>query len=201
MQVRITHDVRAALRAEMETGKLAGCRQGILLSIGTGIGAAVIVDGRMADAEGYAGEIGHMDIGSEIKCACGAKGCLETVASGRSISINYGRRSGNFTAEASEIAILAHQGDPIASEVWTRAIDGLAVAIRAVCSLMGTERITIAGGVSMARNYLIHPLTTAVTKSLTFQRTPEIVISDFGDLATLQGALIEGLFYARYSPE
>jgi glucokinase len=197
VQVRIMHDVRTALKAEMESGKLVDCKQGMLLSIGTGIAAGLIVDGRAINADGYAGEIGHVNVGSGIDCACGSNGCLETIASGRAIQRQYRYGRGDSRAQANDIARLAHEGDTTAREVWSRAIDSVAKAIAVACSLIGTEHIVIAGGVSTAGSLLVDPLIDAVTNRLSFQRMPTIEISRFGDLATLQGVFVEGLAYER----
>jgi glucokinase len=195
VRVRIMHDVRTALKAEVESGKLVDHKQAMLLSIGTGIAAGLIVDGRAIHADGYAGEIGHVNVGSGIDCACGSNGCLETIASGRAIQRQYKHGGGDPRAQANDIARLAYEGDATAREVWSQAVDGLAKAIASACSLIGTEHIVIAGGVSTAGSLLADPLIDAVTNRLSFQRTPTIEISRFGDLATLRGAFLEGRAY------
>ncbi|NNN20334.1 MAG: ROK family protein [Acidimicrobiaceae bacterium] len=193
VQVRITHDVRAALRAEVETGFLNGCSQGIAVSIGTGIGAGIVTDGRVLFGEGYAGEIGHINVGSDRECSCGAIGCLETVSSGPAISARYAEGTGKAGLEATEIAKRADAGDCVASEVWKQATDALALGLQASCSVLGTERVVLSGGLALAGQRLLEPLTQALERSLSFHKVPEIRISKYGDLATLHGAILEGL--------
>uniref|UniRef100_UPI0028A81748 ROK family protein n=1 Tax=Microbacterium sp. TaxID=51671 RepID=UPI0028A81748 len=88
MPVAFDHDVRAASWAEHVLGGARDYANAVVLIIGTGIAGALLVDGRPYTAGGYAGEIGHAPIG-EWPCPCGARGCLEAIASAGAISRRY----------------------------------------------------------------------------------------------------------------
>ena len=82
----LAHDVRAGGYAELRQGALAGTTNSLFLPLGTGIAAAMVIDGSLVSGDGYAGELGHTRFvhgdAAEL-CACGQWGCLETVASAR----------------------------------------------------------------------------------------------------------------------
>jgi glucokinase len=85
------HDVRTGALAEARLGAGRGCGDSLFLTIGTGISAALLLDGRPYSAHGYAGEIGHVDVGRSEPCACGATGCLEAIASAAAIARRHSR--------------------------------------------------------------------------------------------------------------
>ena len=87
LRVEIENDANAAAYGEYEAGAGRGARDMFYVTIGDGIGGAIILDGKLwTGASGFAGEFGHTTIDTEgIECECGNTGCLETVASGPSI--------------------------------------------------------------------------------------------------------------------
>ena len=92
------HDVASCGLAEHRMGAAAGCRNAVVMPIGTGIAAALIIDGELRTGGGYAGEVGHVDIGHGEPCGCGARGCLEAIASTGAIARRYGARVGRKIA-------------------------------------------------------------------------------------------------------
>ncbi len=99
----VAHDVRSAGLAEWRLGSGVGADNLLFLSIGTGIAGAMVVDGRMLDAGGYAGEIGHTRVtaAGDARCACGQVGCLETLASAAGVARTYARLAG--TADSANL--------------------------------------------------------------------------------------------------
>lgn len=81
----------------------------------------MFVAGRMVENR-HAGEIGHIDVGFDVDCACGAHGCLEAVASGASIARRYARAGGAAVPGAREVLQFLGTGDPIAEQVWDDAL-------------------------------------------------------------------------------
>lgn len=189
LPVGMGHDVRAGGLAEQTFGSLKNVREALFLPIGTGIAGAMIIQGVM-NSHKLAGEIGHLDVGSKIACACGSSGCLETVATGPSIATRYFEKSGNVVAGAAEVFELVKSGDRQASEIWYQAISSLALALTSYISLLAPDVVVIGGGVSKAGLGLLKPLQESLEKTLVWQKMPILKIAELGDLATCIGASI-----------
>jgi glucokinase len=130
------HDVRAGALAETRLGAARGMRDVLFVPIGTGIAAGLILGGRLHAADGYAGEIGHVDAGHDEPCACGGRGCLEAIASAAAIARRYSARSGRVVAGAEEVVRAAGAGDADAQAVWDEALDALAAALAWVAGVL-----------------------------------------------------------------
>lgn len=135
-----------------------------LLYIGTGVGAASVSQGRLArGAHGFAGEIGHMAVGSGIECGCGNRGCLETLVSGPAIArraaelgIGTGRRGRTGSAELLGQAALA--GDPAARALLETVGRELGEAAAWLVQVSNPRTLVVAGGVSELGDLLLTPL-------------------------------------------
>ena len=144
MPVALGHDVRTGGLAEFTVGAAAGVRNAMFMPIGTGIAAAVLVDGHRLDADGYAGEIGHIVVDPQgTVCGCGIRGCLETVAAASHIARRYAGLTGKPVTRAAEVAEAVRAGDPDAVVVWDRAIEGLAAALTTASTLFAPEIVAI----------------------------------------------------------
>ncbi|WP_051844588.1 ROK family protein [Streptomyces globisporus] len=189
LPVALGHDVRAGGIAECRLGAARGAQDVWFVPIGTGISAAVFCDGRPVRARGYAGELGHVVVepGGE-PCACGARGCLETVASAHAVASAYSARSGRQADGAAAVAAMLAQGDPDARAVWDRAVEALAAALTTATTLFAPEVVVLGGGLAEAGGLLLDPLRVALARRLTFQRRPELVLAELGDMAGCLGA-------------
>ncbi|MFD7160089.1 ROK family protein [Kribbella sp. NPDC059898] len=187
----LAHDVRAGGYAEFRQGALAGTTNSMFLPLGTGIAAAMIVDGRLVSGDGYAGELGHSKFiygdAAEL-CACGQYGCLETVASAAALARRYAARTGRTVDGAREVMELLAAGDPDAAQVWQDALTALIDALVLYTTLVAPTRIAIGGGLIGAGETLLQPLREGVHARLTFQREPEIVAAVLGEEAGMLGA-------------
>ena len=203
LAVAFDHDVRAAGAAEQQLGAGRGHRDVAFVPIGTGIAAALVLDGRPYAGGGWAGEIGHIDVGSGLPCPCGAVGCLETIASAAAIARRYTERSGRAVSGALDVAgrlgsdsgsgpgLRSGAGDPDARVVWNEAVDALAFALAMTAAVAAPELIVIGGGLSGAGDVLLVPLRQKVTARVTPpQRQPELVPAALGDQAGLLGAAL-----------
>lgn len=199
--VVLAHDVRAGGYAELKRGALTGSTNALFLPLGTGIAAAMVVDGSLVSGDGYAGEIGHTRfVTGELaeRCACGQWGCLETIASAAAIARRYSARRAARSAEAvaedvdgaQEVLERRAAGDPDAEAVWAEAMDALVDATVLYTTLLAPTRIAIGGGLVGAGETLLGPLRTRVSKRLTFQRMPEIVPAELGEEAGCLGAAL-----------
>jgi glucokinase len=187
LPVGFGHDVRAGGLAEHTLGAARGCDDVLFMPIGTGISGAMYVGGRLIGNE-YAGEIGHIDVGSGEACACGAHGCLEAVASGASIAKRYNRAAGGSAAGSQEVLELMAAGDQVATMVWNDAINALARALATYTSLLAPELVVIGGGLSGAGETLFEPLRRRLQELLVWQRAPRIVAAKLGENAACLGA-------------
>jgi glucokinase len=186
------HDVRTGMVAEMREGAAKGFTNSIFIPIGTGIAAALVIDGAIRSSDGYAGEIGHANVGHQRLCVCGKHGCLEAISSAWSIGENYREQSGK-RATSEEIFNLAKSGDETALRVWDEAIYYMAIACEQLITILAPEAIIFGGGVSVVGDELLNPLRTQLEERLTFQRMPQLFIAHFGSQAGTIGCAILAL--------
>ncbi|MCO5971859.1 ROK family protein [Actinoallomurus soli] len=187
LPVAVGHDVRAGGTAEIRLGAAQGARNSLIIPIGTGIAAAMVIDGHLCVGNGYAGEIGHMSVGVDEPCVCGGTGCLEAVASAAGVARRYARRTGR-EATAGEVAALVSEGDADAVAIWDETIVFLGTALAAATALLAPEVIVIGGGLSRAGDLLLGPLAEDLAGRLTFHRKPRLTVASFGDEAGCVGA-------------
>jgi glucokinase len=158
-RLRVTNDLNAILLGEHRFGAAKGRRDVIAVYPGTGVGGALIVNGCLVEgAKGFAGEIGHISIESEVLCGCGKTGCLETVAGGRYIEsrVENDRASGllgewpdeetgPLRPDSVDRAYAA--GVPYALSLWDRVSEELSQAISALVAFLNPELVLMGGGV------------------------------------------------------
>jgi glucokinase len=187
--VAFEHDVRAGGLAEGQLGAARGASDYLFLPIGTGIAGAVVIGSRPYSGHGYAGEIGHLIVEPDGPvCGCGARGCLEAIASAAAIDREYARRSGRPAQRLVSELVVA--GDPDARAVWQHAIEALARALQAYATLLAPELVVVGGGLAGAGDVLLNPLADALDALLTFQRRPRLVPAELGDQAGALGAAL-----------
>ncbi len=191
----VAHDVRSAGLAEWRLGAHADAANLLFVPLGTGIAGAMVVDGRLLDADGYAGELGHVAVpaAGAIPCACGQSGCLETVASAAGLARTYARlRPEGPVATAAEVADRARAGDPAAVRAFDLVVRALTEALVGYVGLLGPEVVIIGGGLSGAADLLFPGLDAGLTDRLTFQRRPVLAAATLGSRAGLVGAGLVG---------
>jgi glucokinase len=145
---RLENDVNAFLRGEVVAGAARGERDVFGMTLGTGVGGALYLDGELYDGpHGAAGEIGHVPGFGDAPCTCGQSGHLETIAAAKGISARYSDRTGrSLSAEALSVAAL--DGDQDAVAVFEQAGRGLARAILVTAGILDLSTVVIGGGVS-----------------------------------------------------
>jgi predicted NBD/HSP70 family sugar kinase len=156
--VLVENDVNAATLGAVA---LSGADDLVYLSIGTGLAAGLVLDGRLRRGDhGAAGEVGHVPVDpSGPPCSCGQRGCLETVASGTALAAAW--PSGDQPA-AQALFAAAASGDPAAITIRDRFADGVAEAIRVLSLSVDPRTVVLGGGVAQ----LGQPLLAAVTEAL-----------------------------------
>ncbi|MFS8197365.1 ROK family protein [Streptomyces sp. CWNU-52B] len=187
--VFLDNDVNAFLRGEAATGAVAGERHALGLTLGTGVGGALWLDGALYEGpRGAAGEAGHIPGFGDLPCTCGGRGHLETLASGRSIGARYGERTGH-TRTARAVAEAAGRGDPDAVAVYEAAGTAVARAILITAGLLDVTTFVIGGGVSRAWALLEPPMLAALAAEPPVSGHPvRVVRSRLGGTAVAIGA-------------
>jgi glucokinase len=187
--VAFGHDVTAGGLAEYRIGAAQGCTSAAFVPVGTGIAAALVLDGVPYRAGGLAGEFGHIDIGHGLTCGCGATGCLEAIASASALGRRYAERTGRPAEGSLPVVEAAATGDPDAEEVLGDALAGLAQGIRILASLLAPEVVVLGGGLFSADS-LLDRVRVLVEEKLPFQRKPELRVAALGDEAGCLGAAL-----------
>ncbi|MFI9047991.1 ROK family protein [Streptomyces sp. NPDC053427] len=188
--VALGHDVRTGGLAEGRIGAGKDADRFLFVPLGTGIAGAIGIGGRIeAGAHGSAGEIGHIVVrpgGRE--CACGQRGCLETLASAAAVGRDWAAACGDPQAGAADAAKAVAAGDERALAVWHNAVDALADGLVTALTLLDPQMLIIGGGLAEAGDTLFVPLREAVRRRVTFQPLPSIVPAALGDAAGCLGA-------------
>jgi len=201
LPVAVCHDVRAAARAEARFGPAAGAGDFLLVQVGTGIAAALVLDGRpYPGAHALSGEIGHVAVAGGRRCGCGGTGCLETVASAAAVTRRYRELSGRRVTGAARVARLVTAGDPAARQAWGEAVSALAGALAWCQSVLDPGLMVIGGGLSRAGPVLLEPLARELAGLLTVQRMPRLAASALGDGAGCAGAALAARSVAGLPP-
>lgn len=177
--VAFGHDVRTAAVAEMRSGAAKGAENAIFIPVGTGIAAALIIDGEIRSADGFAGEIGHVNVSGKYPCVCGKSGCLEAASSTLAISKTYEVNSGRIGVTTEEIYKLVVAGDPVATQVWNDATAAMARVCEVLITILAPDVIVFGGGLSNAGETFLKPIREYLDSSLTFQRKPRLEIAHY----------------------
>ncbi len=186
LSCEVLNDANGALLGEAWVGVLRGTKAAILLTLGTGVGGGILLDGKLwSGATGCAGELGHVPVRPEgPRCGCGSSGCLETYASGTAIAKAAG------TPDAKEAERRARAGDAKARAAFDGAADALGVVLAGLVNAFNPEAIALGGGMAAAFD-LLAPRIEAVIAVRAFKLAREglrLVPAKLGADAGLLGA-------------
>jgi glucokinase len=190
LPVGFGHDVRAGTLAEWRLGAGRGLQDLVFVPIGTGVSAGIVVQGRLVSGDGYAGEIGHVDLGHGEPCLCGGRGCVEAVASAAAIARRYTAASGRPVSGAGEVAERMAAGDPAARRVWDDATAALALALAWTSIVLAPQAILLGGGLARSGRLLFEPIGQALGRHLSAVRQPRLVPATLQDEAGVLGAAL-----------
>jgi transcriptional regulator of PTS gene len=203
LPVFIANDTRAWALAEKLFGHSQENENSVLISIHHGLGAGIILDGRVLQGRhGNIGELGHIQIDPNGKqCHCGNRGCLETVASSQAIRNEVTERIANgemsSLAEFEEISVediceAAENGDPLAVDVVEKLGRYLGSAISIVINLFNPEKILIGGAINQAKEILYPAIQQCIEEQSlpVYHQDLELVESRFYKQATMPGAAL-----------
>ena len=195
------NDANVAALGEMWKGAAAGHRSGVMVTLGTGVGGGIIIDGRIVvGTNGAGGEIGHIHVDDSIPwlCGCGNQGCLEQVASANGIVRLAKWMQEPETKEtvldletmtAKEVWDAVKDGDAFACEVAERFGKYLGLALANIASTVDPEVFVIGGGVSKAGPVILDYIKKYYLK-YTFKgcRDAEFVLATLGNDAGIYGS-------------
>jgi len=200
--LRLLNDANAAALGEFHAGAGRPFESMVLLTLGTGIGGAIVLGGKLWEgAAGIAGEAGHMCVqAGGPECTCGARGCLEACVSGwaltRDARAAAARNPASAIASLAEItpkrlADLALGGDAEARALWERAGEMLGTGIASLMNLLNPEAIVLAGGLVQAGDLLLGPARRAWERQA-FERaraSAQVLPAALGEWAGVRGAV------------
>lgn len=203
LPVKLGNDANVAALGEQWQGGGKGHDSMVMVTLGTGVGGGVIINGKiLAGYRGAGGEIGHIHIarpGDEMVCGCGLTGCLETLASATGI-VNLAKRSLEDPAietrlrdikelTAKDVFDLAKDGDACAKSVVDKMVDYLSDALAIVGVVVNPEIFVIGGGVSKAGQYLVDLIETEFKKRCFHAlKNTEFSLATLGNSAGMVGA-------------
>ncbi len=192
IRVWLGNDANLGALAEATWGAGRAAGGLVYLKLATGIGAGIVIGGRLFEgAGGTAGEIGHtsLDETGDI-CRCGSRGCLETYASGTAIASLLSR---SLAEELTLDDVLARaiEGDPGSRRALADAGRHIGAAVADLCNLINPERIVVGGSMAVAGDVLLDPLREAVGLRAipSAAEDVEIVPGELGGRAELLGAV------------
>ena len=206
----IDNDATVAGLAESVAGVSAGAQSSVFLTLGTGLGAGIIIDGKPYSGYHHIGsELGHtiIEMDGEL-CSCGMRGCFERYASATAL-IREARRAlaqhpdsliGSLCDQNPEritakIAIdAAREGDPTAVKLFRRYTYALAIGIVSIINFIDPEVIVLGGGVSLAGDFLLDAVKEALRPMIFFKTLPypDVKLAKLGPDAGIIGAAMLG---------
>jgi glucokinase len=170
--VTLINDARAFALAEVRLGAGRGCRLLACITLGTGVGGGIVVDGKLElGAWGVAGEIGHQTVVPDGPlCDCGNRGCVEALANAEALA----RLAGRATAEE------VYEGVRDGNEQCRTAVETVAgylgIALANIVTVLGVKRIVVGGGIASAGELVLDPIRRAVRRRATLVPPGEVEV-------------------------
>lgn len=206
----IENDANAAALGEFYAGAAKGSKSAIIITLGTGLGAGIIIDGKLFSGSNYAGaEIGHTVINVDgEQCTCGRRGCFETYCSATAL-VRFTKRAIELHPESAMVSIAekegrvsgrtafnaAKLGDKTGQEVVDFFIKNLACGIINTINIFQPEILCIGGGVSNEGDNLLNPLKSRIEKevySKNSKNNTKIVLCSLANSSGIIGAALLG---------
>ena len=180
LPVKLTNDANAAAIGEMTYGAARGMKNFIMITLGTGVGSGIVINGQVVYGyDGFAGELGHVIVERDGRlCGCGRKGCLETYASATGVA----RSAREFIETREEDSTLrqiplsditskdvfeaAVGGDKLAQEIFEYTGTILGRAFADMVAFSAPEAIILFGGLTRAGDIILNPIVNAMEENL-----------------------------------
>lgn len=217
LPVLIDNDATVAGYAESIAGISRGLHSSVFLTLGTGVGGGIVIDGKpWTGAHGVASEIGHLTIEVDgVLCTCGKRGCVERYCSATALI----RMAGEIAHMHPDCALmvqaggdpekitgrmvmdLAKQGDALALRAFHRYVKYLAIAINNIISFMDPDMVVLGGGISHTGEFLLNAVRERIPELLMFKTLPfpRIGLASLGNEAGIIGAAMLGRLGREYT--
>lgn len=193
----LTNDANAAAVGEMTYGAARGMKDFIMITLGTGVGSGLVINGQVVYGhDGFAGELGHTIVRREGRaCACGRKGCLETYCSATGVA----RTAREFLAARTDTSLLrnipaesiaskdvydaAVQGDKLAQEIFEFTGRILGESLADAIAFSSPEAIILFGGLAKSGDYIMKPVLNAIDENVLniYKGKTKLLISELKD--------------------
>ncbi len=202
LPVTVANDANCAAWAEYRSGSGAGSGCFVCLTLGTGVGGGIVIDGRLyTGSGGFAGEIGHQVIMADgPECSCGNRGCLESLVGTGAIMERYARAEGRSGRPApldpslgvKEISRAAGSGDRSAAEVLMETGRILGIGLANIANILNPELIAVGGGVSGAGEIILGPARETMNGHIMGDgiSSVRVVAAELGNKASFLGAAL-----------
>ena len=196
LPVRIENDAQAALLAEWRSGVCTQAEHAVYITLGTGIGGALLLGGRPYRGQHNAGaEIGHIitHAGGEL-CSCGLRGCYEVYGSAQALvrrACAAGLAGEGARLTARQVVDSAKRGDHLMSEVFEGYLEEVCVGLLSLISVFYPQLIVLGGGLSEAGNFLLDGITGCLGRQEAYTKyysDVRIALSHHGNRAGVLGA-------------
>ncbi|HEU4753199.1 MAG TPA: ROK family protein [Armatimonadota bacterium] len=193
----ILNDMAAGAVGELHCGRARGMRNVVFLTISTGIGAGIILDGKVyRGAGGLAGEVGHTVVDlNGLLCGCGRRGCWEMIASGTAHRrrIREAYTSGTWPnlehePTPTEVTERARHGDRAARALVLRTARYLGIGVANLANLYDPEAVIFTGGFARNNWDIIHEYLVNEVRDQAFSQSTQLLLTELGDDAGLVGA-------------
>lgn len=171
LKCKLANDANAAAMGEMIFGGARGMKNFIMLTIGTGVGSGIVVDGKIVlGHDGFAGEMGHVIMVPDGRqCGCGRKGCLEAYCSSNGIRQTYFELKGiepTDDIDTLQIGEMAKSGDEVANNAFKRTGKMLGLALANFVTITSPEAIFLFGGPIQSGDVITNPIKKYFSKNL-----------------------------------
>lgn len=193
----LTNDANAAAIGEMTYGAARGLKDFIMITLGTGVGSGIVINGQVVYGhDGFAGELGHVIVRRDGRiCGCGRKGCLETYCSATGVA----RTAREFLAARTDASLLrnipaesivskdvydaAVQGDKLAQEIFEFTGNILGEALADAIAFSSPEAIILFGGLAKSGDYIMKPIMKAMENNLLniYKGKAKLLVSELKD--------------------
>ncbi|MDR2504603.1 MAG: ROK family protein [Oscillospiraceae bacterium] len=206
----VDNDANCAALAEAIAGVSAGVPDSVFLTLGTGLGSGIIIEGKLrSGGHGVGGELGHIIVQIDgIPCTCGKRGCLErytsatalirlgveAMADGTDTALHTATEGDPSRMTAKIIVDAAKAGDRVAVQVFEKYTEYLAIGINNIISFIDPDMIVLGGGVSRAGQFLLDKVNEKLPKYIFFKGLPhaKVMLARLGNEAGIIGAALLG---------
>jgi glucokinase len=197
LPVKIDNDANCAAWAEHRFGVGKGCKHFLCITLGTGIGGGLVLDGRpYRGAHGGAGEVGHMVVDRNgPRCGCGQNGCWEQLASGLALE-RIAREAYGRQVRGPDVTKAARAGDDVARKLVDELAHWVGWGIGSLVNILEPERIAIAGGIARDWDLLADVAKASMIERMEASESrprPELLAAKMGHDAGIVGAALLAL--------